>query len=83
MSASATDDLTLDVRLIQRNLTKGFVGRTAIDKLLSGLPDVADKGEFIDIDPIVAENDDLPSEADDDDDDGDDDDDTDDVDDEG
>ncbi len=65
MSASATDDLTLDVRLIQRNLTKGFVGRTAIDKLLHGLPDVADKGEFIDIDPIVAESDADDDEADD------------------
>lgn len=56
MSASAMDDLTKDVRLIQRNLTKGFVGRSVIDKLLADLPDVADKGEMIDIDPIVPES---------------------------
>jgi hypothetical protein len=38
-----------DVRLIRRNLAKGFVSRAAVKKNLDALPDVADRGEWITI----------------------------------
>lgn len=40
-------DLEQDVRLIQRNLLKGFVSKESIDALLDKLPDSADKGDMI------------------------------------
>jgi len=46
-----TIDLNDDVRLIQRELAKGFVSRDDVEKKLLKLPDVADKGEWIDIAP--------------------------------
>ena len=49
MSTDTKLNIEQDVRLIQRNLAKGFISRGEIDKRLATLPDVADKGEWIDI----------------------------------
>jgi hypothetical protein len=49
MSSALTVDLQKDVRLIERGLAKGFLSRAAADKLTKDLPDVADKGEFVDV----------------------------------
>lgn len=38
-----------DVRLIRRNLAKGFVSRAEVQGALDALPDVADRGEWITI----------------------------------
>ncbi|MCC6624718.1 MAG: hypothetical protein IT385_25940 [Deltaproteobacteria bacterium] len=48
--ADLSSDLNKDIRLIQRNLAKGFMSRASADKLMKDLPDVADKAEWIDID---------------------------------
>lgn len=50
-------DIKDDVRLIQRDLAKGFTSRKDVDKRLKDLPDVADKGEWIDIAPEEADDD--------------------------
>ncbi len=42
-------DVEDDVRLIRRNLAKGFLSADAIKDKLAALPDVADRGEWIDI----------------------------------
>lgn len=42
-------DLEDDVRLIQRNLAKGFLAVDVVDAKLAKLPDVADRGEWVDI----------------------------------
>jgi hypothetical protein len=42
-------ELETDVRLIRRNLAKGFISSDEVAKLLEGLPDVADRGEWITI----------------------------------
>lgn len=49
MSNDLTTDVNKDVRLIERNLAKGFMSRAAAAKLMKDLPDVEDKGELIDI----------------------------------
>ncbi len=43
------EDLKKDVRLLRRDLAKGFINQEAIDEMLVGLPDVADQAETIDI----------------------------------
>jgi len=50
MANDLTNDINKDVRLIERNLAKGFISRAASDKLMKDLPDVADKADYIDID---------------------------------
>ena len=52
MSSALIGDLQKDVRLIERGLAKGFLSRAAADKLTRDLPDVADKGEFIDAEAL-------------------------------
>jgi len=42
-------DVHDDVRLIQRQLAKGFVSREDVIKRFEDLPDVAEKGEWIEI----------------------------------
>lgn len=49
MSNAVVTDLHKDIRLIERNLAKGFLSHAAVEKLNKELPDVADKGEWIDI----------------------------------
>ncbi|MFO0748381.1 MAG: hypothetical protein U1F43_22365 [Myxococcota bacterium] len=49
MANDLNNDVTKDVRLIERSLAKGFMSRASSDKLMKDLPDVAEKGEFIDI----------------------------------
>ena len=44
-----TIDLNDDVRVIQRELATGFVSREVVVQKLQTLPDVADKGDWIDI----------------------------------
>ncbi len=51
MAIDARNDLKDDVRIIQRNLAKGFASRKEVGDKLKSLPDVADKGEWIDIAP--------------------------------
>ncbi len=51
MAIDARNDLKDDVRIIQRNLAKGFASRKEVGDKLSTLPDVAEKGEWIDILP--------------------------------
>lgn len=48
-SSSITADLHTDVRLIERNLAKGFLSRAEAEKSVAQLPDVADKAEWVDI----------------------------------
>jgi hypothetical protein len=48
-ATNLTADLHKDIRLIERNLAKGFLSRANADKLAKDLPDVADKAEWIDI----------------------------------
>lgn len=50
MANDLTNDVNKDVRLIERALAKGFMSRTAADKIMKDLPDVAEKGELISID---------------------------------
>ena len=42
-------ELEEDVRLIRRNLAKGFVSREEVKSKLDALPDVAERGEWITI----------------------------------
>lgn len=49
-----TIDVNDDVRLIQRELAKGFVSRSDVDRKLDGLPDVAEKGEWVDLAQVEA-----------------------------
>ena len=58
MSSALTADLQKDIRLIERNLAKGFLSRANADKLAKDLPDVADKAEWIDIESKDDEADD-------------------------
>jgi len=51
MAIDARTDLNDDVRIIQRNLAKGFAARKDVAVRLQSLPDVADKGEWVDIAP--------------------------------
>ena len=57
-ATNLTADLHKDIRLIERNLAKGFLSRANADKLAKDLPDVADKGEWIDIESKDDEADD-------------------------
>lgn len=50
MSSAVVSDLQKDIRLIERNLAKGFLSKSAHEKLVRELPDVAEKGEWRDID---------------------------------
>lgn len=52
------DDLTTDVRLIRRNLAKGFTSQEAVAKLLADLPDVSDRAEWVDPELASADDDD-------------------------
>ncbi|MCB9733007.1 MAG: hypothetical protein H6745_10395 [Deltaproteobacteria bacterium] len=52
------DDLTKDVRLLRRNLAKGFTSQDAIAKLLADLPDVADRAEWVDPEADLDDDDD-------------------------
>lgn len=51
MAIDARNDLKDDVRIIQRNLAKGFASRKEVGDKLKTLPDVTDKGEWVDILP--------------------------------
>ena len=66
MSSALTADLQKDIRLIERNLAKGFLSRAAADKLAKDLPDVADKGDWIDIEGQEADGADDDDDGDDD-----------------
>jgi len=41
-------DLDQDVRLIRRNLAKGFISQDAVRNMLSELPDVSDRATWTD-----------------------------------
>ncbi|MCB9730682.1 MAG: hypothetical protein H6744_08975 [Deltaproteobacteria bacterium] len=45
---NTTDELDRDVRIIRRNLAKGFVSRSAVDELLEELPDTTERAEWFD-----------------------------------
>ena len=40
--------LDVDVRILRRNLNKGFISQDALDKMLAELPDVEGAGEWFD-----------------------------------
>jgi hypothetical protein len=63
MAIDARNDLKDDVRIIQRNLAKGFASRQEVREKLSDLPDVADKGEWVDI-ALERDDDDADSDSD-------------------
>ncbi len=44
------EDLTMDKRIVDRNLEKGLVTRDELDKHIAGLPDLTDKSEYISVD---------------------------------
>lgn len=68
MANDLTNDVNKDVRLIERNLAKGFMSRAASDKLMKDLPDVEEKGDYIDIDGEPNDADDGADDDEDDDD---------------
>ncbi len=45
---NSTDELERDVRIIRRNLAKGFTSNDSVDELLKDLPDSAERGEWFD-----------------------------------
>lgn len=45
---NSTDELERDVRIIRRNLAKGFISRDSVNEMLDGLPDSAERGEWFD-----------------------------------
>ncbi len=47
MSDLPVSDLNDDVRLIRRSLSKGFLLPEQLEEKLKALPDVADRGEWI------------------------------------
>jgi len=55
--STLTADIQKDIRLIERNLAKGFLSRAAADKINKDLPDVADKGDWRTIDALDGGND--------------------------
>jgi hypothetical protein len=48
MKAETTSDLDLDVRILRRNLAKGFVSQETVEDRLSKLPDTEDQAEWFD-----------------------------------
>lgn len=42
------EDIEKDVRLLRRNLAKGFVSQDKVNAILDELPDVEDQAEWID-----------------------------------
>jgi hypothetical protein len=65
MSSALTADLHKDIRLIERGLAKGFLSRSAADKLAKDLPDVAEKAEWVDIETDEEEDEDETYDGDD------------------
>lgn len=57
------EDLERDVRLISRELAKGFLSRDKLNEQLAQLPDVADLGEWIDVEADDAEGADQAGEG--------------------
>ncbi len=55
--SSLTAELHNDVRLIERNLAKGFVSRAEVAKRNRDLADAAEKGEWVDIESSDDSND--------------------------
>ena len=45
---SETQRLDSDVRIIRRNLNKGFISQAKVDEMLADLPDVEGSGEWFD-----------------------------------
>lgn len=60
MSEQST--LDMDVRILRRQLNKGFISESAVKEKLSSLPDVEGQGEYFD--PATLEGDDEVSETD-------------------
>jgi hypothetical protein len=60
---NSTDELDRDVRIIRRNLAKGFISRDSVTEMLNGLPDSAERGEWFD--PEADEDDDDEDDEDD------------------
>ena len=58
-------ELEQDVRIIRRNLAKGFISPGAVNELLSDLPDVEEQGEWFDptAEPAPVEAPEAPAET--------------------
>jgi hypothetical protein len=50
--------LLIDKRVVERNIAKGLIDRKQYDKYLADLPDQADKGEVVALEPPPAQADD-------------------------
>ncbi len=42
------NELDKDVRLLRRNLAKGFISNAEIDRLKATLPDISDQADYFD-----------------------------------
>jgi hypothetical protein len=49
----ATDAKNFDVRLVEKNVTRGRVSPDAVEKHLNELPDDAENAEFVSIDSLM------------------------------
>ena len=47
--------LDMDVRILRRQLNKGFVAESSVDEMLKSLPDVEGLGEYFDPDTLDVE----------------------------
>ncbi len=47
--------LDRDVRILSRQLNKGFISREAVDTILADLPDSEDRGEWFDPEELTDE----------------------------
>jgi hypothetical protein len=52
---SETSALDMDVRILRRQLNKGFVAQSTVDEMLKPLPDVESMGEYFDPDTLDLE----------------------------
>jgi hypothetical protein len=52
---SESSALEMDVRILRRQLNKGFVAQSTVDEMLKPLPDVESMGEYFDPDMLDLE----------------------------
>jgi hypothetical protein len=60
---SESSALEMDVRILRRQLNKGFVAQSTVDEMLKPLPDVESMGEYFDPDMLDLEETEEEEEA--------------------
>ena len=55
--------LDMDVRILRRQLNKGFVAESSVDEMLKSLPDVEGLGEYFDPDTLDVEEEEATEEG--------------------